>query len=70
MNSVALTFERTMEGKAATANHHIAYKRNQEDGVVAIFETIPDSLDTESYKQKVRESVNYLGTIYSGIVVL
>lgn len=59
-----------MKREAAATNHDIAYKCNQEDCVVAIFEAITDALDTQSHKQKVCEGVDNLSAVNGRVVIL
>jgi hypothetical protein len=59
-----------MECKAATANHNIAYEGNQEDGIVAILEAIPNPFNAKGYEQEVGECVDDLRAVNGSIVVL
>lgn len=70
MTDTTLTFKRAMERKTATANHDIAYKSNQENGIMAIFKAVPDALNAKGHKQEVCEGVDNLRAVNGSIVVL
>ena len=65
-----LTFERRVETYASDSDRKIPQKSYQKDLLVAITDTARDPLVRKKNKHEIRQRVDDLGRIDSGIVVL
>jgi hypothetical protein len=65
-----LTFERRVETYASDSDRKISKESYQKDRLVAITDTARDPLVRKKNKHKIRQRVDDLGRIDSGIVVL
>jgi hypothetical protein len=65
-----LTFERRVETYASNSDRKIPQESYQKDLVVAITDTARDPLVRKKNKHEIRQRVDDLGRIDSGIVVL
>ena len=59
-----------MEQEAAGSDNEVADEGDEEDGVVAIFETVRYSAKGQNHKEEVGQGIDYLGRVNGGIVVL
>jgi len=59
-----------MESQTSKADEHISSKCDDEDRVMIVLEAVPETTDCKIDEEGVRESVDDLGGIRRGIVVL
>jgi hypothetical protein len=59
-----------VEEEAATSDQKVSEKRNLVDRIVAIFPAIENSFDTKPEEEQIGESIDDLGEIDGGIVIL
>lgn len=59
-----------MEKKAACPYKSISYESDQEDCIMAVFQTVANALACEIYEQQIREGIDDLCSIRSNDIVL
>jgi hypothetical protein len=59
-----------MEKEAACTYKSIAYESDQEDCIMAVFQTVANALACEVYEQQIREGVDDLRSVRSNDIVL
>lgn len=59
-----------MKEEAARANQEIADECNKENGIMAMFFTVVDTLEREENKHQIGQSINDLGSIRGAVIIL
>ena len=68
--NLTLTFERGMEQETTRPHYQVTTKGHQEDLVMLIAPAADNTFDTQPHEQEIRQSINDLCRVNSGIIVL